>query len=130
MDGKRNLWVSTFRGGIGVFDAGRRETAHYGRGREGAESGLLVNDVRKTVLEGDSGLWIAYQYPAPRISYFSFKEKKFRHISLDNAGSYDYLFDIMRQGERTLWAISNEALYRLDTQTEEVKKVMPGGSEY
>ena len=130
MDGKRNLWVSTFRGGIGVFDAGRRETAHYGRGQEGAEGGLLVNDVRKTVLEGDSGLWIAYQYPAPKISYFSFKEKKCRHISLDNAGSYDYLFDIMRQGERTLWAISNEALYRLDTQTEEVKKVMPGDSEY
>lgn len=130
MDGKRNLWVSTFRGGIEVFDAGRRETAHYRRGPQETEDALLVDNVRKTVLEGDSGLWVAYQYPAPKISYFSFKEKKFRHISLDSAGSYDYLFDIMRQGERTLWAISNEALYRLDTQTEEVRKVMPGDSEY
>ncbi|MDE6347856.1 MAG: response regulator [Bacteroides sp.] len=130
MDGKCNLWASTFRGGIEVLDAGGREISRYQRGQGEAKDGLLVNDVRKTVLEGDSGMWVAYQYPAPRISYFSFREKSFRHISLDSAGNYDYLFDIMRQGERTLWAISNEALYRLDTQTEEVKKVMPGDSEY
>jgi len=129
MDGKHNLWISMFRGGIEVFDAGCRETARYQHDRDETE-GLLVNDVRKAVLEGDSGLWVAYQYPAPRISYFSFKEKKFRHISLDNVENYDYLFDILRQGERTLWAISNEALYRLDTQTEEVKKVLPGDSGY
>lgn len=129
MDGRRNLWVSMFRGGIEVFDVGHRETAHYKRGR-GEVGELLVNDVRKTVFEGDSGLWVAYQYPAPKISYFSFKEKMFRHISLDSVGNYDYLFDILRQGERTLWAISNEALYRLDTQTEEVRKVQPDDFEY
>ena len=129
MDGGRNLWVSMFRGGIEVFDGGRRETAHYKRGRDGAGE-LLVNDVRKTVLEGDSGLWVAYQYPAPKISYFSFKEKMFKHISLDSVGNYDYLFDILKQGERTLWAISNEALYRVDTLTGEIRKVQPGDSEY
>lgn len=130
MDGKRNLWVSMFRGGIEAYDAKRWKTAHYRRGQAETDNGLLVNNVRKTVLEGDSGLWVAYQYPAPKISYLSFKEKKFRHISLDSVGNYDYLFDILKQGERTLWAISNEALYRLDTQTEEVRKVQPGDSEY
>ncbi len=129
MDGKCNLWVSMFRGGIEVFDAGHRKTAQYKRDR-GEAGEMLVNDVRKTVLEGDSGLWVAYQYPVPKISYFSFKEKTFRHISLDSVGNYDYLFDILRQGERTLWAISNEALYKLDTQTGEVRKVQPGDSEY
>lgn len=129
MDGKSNLWVSMFRGGIEVFNAGCRETAHYKNSRSEAGE-MLVDNVRKTVLEGDSGLWVAYQYPAPKISYFSFKEKVFRHISLDSVGNYDYLFDILRQGERTLWAISNEALYRLDTQTEEVRKVQPDDSEY
>lgn len=130
MDGKHNLWVSTFRGGIELLDTGGRELARYQRGTKDGSDGLLVNDVRKTVLEGDSGLWVAYQVSEPKISYFSFREKKFRHISLDSAGYYTYLFDIMRQGERTLWAISNEAIYRMDIQTGEVRKVMPGNSEY
>lgn len=129
MDGQHNLWVAMFRGGIEMFDGGHRKKTYYKRGR-GAPEDLLINDVRKTVFEGDSGLWVAYQYPAPKISYFSFKEKKFRHISLDSVGNYDYLFDILRQGERMLWAISNEALYRLDIQTEEVRKVQPDNSEY
>lgn len=129
MDGKRNLWVSTYRGGIEVFDAQRKETVRYQSGGDETE-GLLVNNVRKTVLEGDSGMWVAYQYPEPKISYFSFKEKKFKHISLDSVGNYDYLFDLLKQGEKSLWAISNEALYRLDTQTGEVKKVSPENSEY
>lgn len=129
MDRHRNLWVSMFRGGMNVFNAECEKIKHY-TSQKGNEEGMLVNNVRKTVLEGDSGMWVAYQYPMPKISYFSFKEDKFKHISLDTIGNYDYLFDILRQGERVLWAISNEALYRLDTQTEEVRKVVPGGSEY
>ena len=129
MDGSDNLWVSMFKGGIEVFDAQRRKTAHYKRGRDEMEE-LLANDVRKTVLEGDSGLWVAYQYSAPVVSYLSFGKKKLKHISLDSVGNYDHLFDVMRQGDRTLWAISNKALYRFDTQTEEVKKIIPDNSEY
>ena len=112
MDGSDNLWVSMFKGGIEVFDAQRRKTAHYKRGRDEMEE-LLANDVRKTVLEGDSGLWVAYQYSAPVVSYLSFGKKKLKHISLDSVGNYDHLFDVMRQGDRTLWAISNKALKQL-----------------
>ncbi|WP_054960418.1 sensor histidine kinase, partial [Bacteroides thetaiotaomicron] len=129
IDGRHNLWVSMFRGGIEIFDARHKEMAHYVCNRGETEE-LLVNDVRKTVLEGDSGLWVAYQYSSPKVSYLSFGKKVFRHISLDSVGNNDHLFDILRQGDRTLWAISNKALYRLDTKTEEIKKVLPDNSEY
>lgn len=57
-------------------------------------------------------MWISYQYHKPEISYFSFHSKSFTHFSLDSIHDYAYLFDILRQGEKTLWAISNEALYQ------------------
>lgn len=91
---------------------------------------LLVDDIRKTVLEGDSGMWISYQYHKPEISYFSFHSKSFTHFSLDSIHDYAYLFDILRQGEKTLWAISNEALYQMDTHTRAVEKIIPNDSTY
>lgn len=90
----------------------------------------MVNNIRKTIIDGDSGMWIAYQYPIPKISYFSFHSKTFTHYSLDNTHNYNYLFDILRQGENTLWAISNEALYRMDTRTHVVEKIIPNDSTY
>lgn len=77
-DAKHNLWVSTFRGGIDLYDSNRRKVANYEHSKSNPGS-LLVNDVRKTVLEGDSGLWVAYQYPTPEVSYFSFRDKSFTH---------------------------------------------------
>ena len=91
---------------------------------------MLVDDIRKTVLEGDSGMWISYQYHKPEISYFSFHSKSFTHFSLDSIHDYAYLFDILRQGEKTLWAISNEALYQMDTHTRAVEKIIPNDSTY
>lgn len=91
---------------------------------------MLVDDIRKTVLEGDSGMWISYQYHKPEISYFSFRSKSFTHFSLDSIHDYAYLFDILRQGEKTLWAISNEALYQMDTHTRAVEKIIPNDSTY
>ena len=127
-DAHRHLWVSTYRNGIYRLDEKQRVVDHLICRPE--EKELLVNDVRKILLEGDSGVWIAYQLPAPRISYYSIREKSIRHIRLDKAGNYDYLFDIIRQGEHTLWAISNEALYRLDIRTGEVRKMVPENNHY
>lgn len=128
-DAKHNLWVSTFRGGIDLYDSNRRKVANYEHSKSNPGS-LLVNDVRKTVLEGDSGLWVAYQYPTPEVSYFSFRDKSFTHFRLDSIRNYDYLFDILREGEKNLWAISNEALYRMDINTHAVDKIVPHESKY
>ena len=129
IDANRNLWISTFIGGIDLYNSEQRKVANYKSSQSGVGS-LLVNDVRKTILEGDSGMWVAYQYPMPKISYFSFRSKSFTHFSLDSTRNYAYLFDILRQGEKTLWAISNEALYRMDINTRAVEKIIPNDSTY
>lgn len=129
IDARQNAWISTFRGGLDLYDDRQNKVANYKHSKADPAS-LLVNDVRKTILEGDSGMWVAYQYPMPKISYFSYRSRSFTHISLDSTRNYDYLFDILRQGEKTLWAISNEALYRMDIHSQEVEKIIPNDSTY
>ena len=80
------------------------------------------------MLEADSGLWVAYQFPQPVVSYFSFQTRSFVHYELDD--NNNYLFDIQRQGENNLWAISNEALYCMDVHTHKVEKMLPNDSTY
>ena len=129
IDAGRNLWISTFRGGLDLYDSRQNKAINYKHSKKDSCS-LLVDDIRKTVLEGDSGMWISYQYHKPEISYFSFHSKSFTHFSLDSIHDYAYLFDILRQGEKTLWAISNEALYQMDTHTRAVEKIIPNDSTY
>ncbi len=129
IDTHDNLWISTFRGGVDIYDANRHKVINYKHSGDNPKS-LLINDVRKTILEGDSGMWVAYQYPMPKVSYFSYHSKSFTHYDLDSTRNYAYLFDILRQGEKTLWAISNEALYRLDIHTHAVEKILPNDSIY
>ncbi|WP_291528558.1 hybrid sensor histidine kinase/response regulator transcription factor [Bacteroides sp. UBA939] len=125
-----NLWISTFMGGINLYNPELREVVNYSNKKNDPGS-LLVNDVRKTVLEADSGMWVAYQYHIPKVSYFSFRSRTFTHFTLDSTSvTYAYLFDIMRQGENTLWAITNEALYRMDIKTHVVEKITPNDSAY
>ena len=128
-DAHHNLWISTFMGGVDFYDIGQKKVINY-RHIKGDPHSLLVNDVRKAVLEGDSGIWVAYQYQKAEISYFSFRDKSFTHFSLDSARNDTYLFDMLRQGEKTLWAINNEALYRMDIHTHEVEKIVPNDSTY
>lgn len=124
IDPNDNLWVSTFMGGIDLYNSARHKVANFNHVDEDSTS-LLVNNVRKIIPDGDAGMWVAYQYPAPMVSHFSYSDKSFTHYSLDHTRNYTYLFDILRQGENTLWAISNEALYRLDTRTHSVEKMVP-----
>lgn len=128
-DADHRLWISMFMGGIDVYDASRRKTDNYKRSKADPHS-LLVNDVRKTIQEGDSGIWVAYQYQKALVSYYSFRDKTFTHFDLDSLSNNTYLFDILRQGEKTLWAISNETLYRMDITTHAVEKIMPADSTY
>lgn len=128
-DAGGNLWISTFMGGIDVYDEELRKITNY-RQIKGKAGSPLVNDVRKTIVEGDSGVWVAYQYQRAEVSYFSFRDKTFTHFRLDSVGHTAYLFDILRQGEKTLWAISNETLYRMDVDTHVVDKMVPDNHAY
>ena len=61
IDAGRNLWISTFRGGLDLYDSRQNKAINYKHSKKDSCS-LLVDDIRKTVLEGDSGMWISYQY--------------------------------------------------------------------
>lgn len=127
LSGKDELWVSTYRGGIYRFDLSGREKEHLLHDKKDTAS-LLVNNIRKTVAMGDTGMWVAYQQPYLRISYYSIPDRKFTHYTLDRKPAY--LFDMFRQDDRTLWCVSHDALYRVDARTHEVKRIAPNDSVY
>lgn len=124
---ENDLWVSTFRGGIYQFNSSGRLKKNYLH-VSGDTTSLLVNNIRKTVAVGDTGMWVAYQHPYLRISYFSMHDQKFTHYTLEKKQAY--LFDMFRQGDRTLWCVSHDALYRLDTRTGEIQRFAPDNSVY
>ncbi len=127
MDNQNNLWIATFRDGLKMYDTRQNKLVRYRHRSDNAHS-LLVDDIREITFESDSGLWIAYQYQKPVISYFSFRTRTFTHYELDSVKNY--LFDLQRQGESKLWALSNEALYCMDIHTHEIEKREPADSAY
>ena len=127
MDNKKRLWIATFRDGLEMYDTQRNQWTRY-RNRPDDAHSLLIDDIRKVTLEADSGLWVAYQYQKPVISYFSFRTQTFTHYELDSVNHY--LFDLKRQGENQLWALSNEALYCMNIHTHEIEKIAPTDSAY
>ena len=51
IDAGRNLWISTFRGGLDLYDSRQNKAINYKHSKKDSCS-LLVDDIRKTVLEG------------------------------------------------------------------------------
>lgn len=130
VDDDENLWVSMFRGGIdlvkGAQAAASGEKAEMVRShkhRYGSADCLLSNNIRKIIPENNTGIWIAYQNKDTRISFYSFKEDTFTHFNLDDAKKESYIFDILRQGENTLWTISNEKLYKMNINTHVIENI-------
>ena len=91
-------------GGLDLYNVGRQKVTNF-KHTKGAPHSLLVNDVRKTILEGDSGMWLPLSISKGGSVLFSFREESFTHFSLDSISNNSYLFDILRQGEKTLWAM-------------------------
>lgn len=120
IDNDRYLWSSMFIGGLDLIDlhAEKYAVKNFKHIPEDANS-LLTNNIRKIILENNSGIWITYQYQKTQLSFYSFREKSFTHFDLENDEnkSKSYIFDILRQGDNALWAISNEKLYKLDIKT-------------
>lgn len=131
VDANETLWIGMFQGGLDriSYQQDRIEVQHF-QHIKGNPHSLLTNNIRKIVPDNDAGLWIAYQHNKPRISYFAFNTQTFEHINLIEDESDDYIFDILKQGEKYLWAITNKYLYKLDTQTRQVERIAPHDSTY
>ncbi len=114
-----DLWTAMFRGGLDKIDLSSGRFEHF---RHGVDSSSLVgNDLRKIISDGDRGLWIAYQYPKPVISYLSYADESFRHFPLGEGG---YIFDICKDKD-CIWALTRRSLFRLDTHDGSVRMSTP-----
>jgi signal transduction histidine kinase/ligand-binding sensor domain-containing protein/DNA-binding response OmpR family regulator len=120
LDAGKNLWIAMFVGGLSHYDVENGRFTNYL-----VENGLLSNNLRKIVREQDHGLWIAYQFARPQISYFSFDTKQFTHYTLDEALPYAYIFDIQRGNDDYLWLATPLKLYKFDVKTHETFNIAP-----
>lgn len=126
VDQEGNIWVATYMGGLNHYDRKTKRTTHYRR-QSGNTNALRSNNLRKIVLEPDSGLWVFYLEHTPNFSFFSFKEKRFRHDKIDdteNSMYYDYIYDASRDDRGRLWMITSFWLYSMDVKSKE-KKMYP-----
>lgn len=120
IDNLENLWAGTFREGI--FKYSIKEDKLHNEKQLTKKDGLLSNDIRKLEVGGDN-LWISYQLNKAVISRFDINSNIIEHINLDGSGKSSYIFDILKK-DNTLWAVSRNTLYELDTSTKEVKEIL------
>ncbi len=120
IDASGNIWISTFRGGLNCYHQSTDKFTHYKHDPKD-ENSLLSNNLRKILLEPDSGLWIAYLEHIPTLSFFSFKDKIFSHYSLEKSDnlimSNDYIYDLYRGKDNKVWFIMSYSLYAFDIQS-------------
>jgi signal transduction histidine kinase/ligand-binding sensor domain-containing protein/CheY-like chemotaxis protein/AraC-like DNA-binding protein len=121
-DSKGNVWIATYRGGLTRCNPSTRQFTHF-RSQPGSDRSLYSDNLRKVVLEADSGLWVVYLEHTSTISYFSFRQNRFFHTSIDGeVNSYDYIFDACHDSGQRLWLITSCWLFSLDTQTKIFRK--------
>lgn len=126
VDPSGNVWIPTFRGGLNKYNP-KTKLINIFQSKENDNQSLLSNDIRKIVLEADSGIWIAYQRHSPQISYLSFADNKIKHYSPeikdDKFGPSDYIYDIYRGNDDKLWLVSSNLLISFDINSKEFNQL-------
>ncbi len=130
-DKEGNVWIATFRGGLNRYDHKTKQFTHFRKQSDNSHS-LYSDNLRKIILEPDSGLWVIYQEHTAMISFFSFSENRFFHITIDeeiqSSMSYDYIYDSFKDHENHLWLITSYWLFSLDIASKEWQKYpIPSG---
>jgi signal transduction histidine kinase/ligand-binding sensor domain-containing protein/DNA-binding response OmpR family regulator len=125
LDSRKKLWISMYRGGLDCFDTRTKKIQHF-LNKPGDKESLYNNNLRKIILEGDSGLWVAYQANRSLISYFSFKSEKFTHYPFHED---TYIFDIQKDHYGNLWIITRRRLYKMDVKKRMIENVSSENTE-
>ena len=123
MDSHDRLWIALFRGGLNYLDTKTGKIRVFPVSKENTNTGLINNDLRKIVLEGDSGLWIAYQTGDIVISYLSFKDMSYTHYHYDGQDNSQYVFDICAGSNNDLWVLTRENLYHLLPSSGKINRI-------
>ena len=128
VDKDLNLWTAMYKGGLDYYNTKTNTVRNFKSVKN--KNSLLNNDIRKIILERDSGLWIVYQHQKPTISFYSFKQNRFQHFNIDDNGESGYIFDILRSGENDLWMITNKKLYKMSIDNCSVKAIQQKDSMF
>uniref|UniRef100_UPI003217054E two-component regulator propeller domain-containing protein n=1 Tax=uncultured Draconibacterium sp. TaxID=1573823 RepID=UPI003217054E len=127
IDKNRNLWIGMYSGGLDKYNIEKEQFKHF---RAGDEHSLISNNIRKIVLESDSGLWINYQRRKQEISYLSFSDDSIAHFSFGGKDNEHYIFDMVREGENQLWMISSNRIFLFNVKEHRVKEIAPPDSSF
>jgi signal transduction histidine kinase/ligand-binding sensor domain-containing protein/AraC-like DNA-binding protein/ActR/RegA family two-component response regulator len=119
LDTKKRLWIAMYMGGLDCFDTKTKKFRHFHHEADNQES-LYGDNLRKIVLTGDSGLWVAYQANKVLISFFSFETEKFTHYFFDKD---EYIFDLKEDSSGNLWFITHRCLYKMNRETKLIEDV-------
>lgn len=114
LDHHRNLWIGMYMAGLDRLDQDRKTFRNYTNTNHS-------NYIRKLVLEGDSGLWIANQSNAD-ISFYSFAEKRFYNYDIDALYS-SRISDICRGKDGGLWIAKEGQLLKMDAATRHTRQI-------
>lgn len=111
-----------YRGGLDCFS---HKTSTFKRFNKDfrSDNGMLTNDLRKIILEADSGLWISYQ--STGISFYSFATDRFTHYMSKRDNNNSSISDLCRGKGDDLWVVNNEELYYMNVRTKEYRKIAP-----
>lgn len=121
IDPSGNLWIAMYRGGLDCLSKKTGTFRKFNSDSRG-DNQMLINDLRKIMMEGDSGLWITYQHPG--ITFYSFATDQFSHY-MTGSSHNSSVSDICRGQGDALWVINNEELYYMNIGDKSYKKRMP-----
>lgn len=131
IDKEGNVWIGTFQGGLNRYDHKTKQFTHF-RKKNGDKHSLFSDNLRKIILEPDSGLWMIYQQHTATLSFFSFSENRFFHTTIDeeikDSMDYDYIYDSFRDHGDHLWTITSYWLFSLNVKSKVWQKYrIPSG---
>ena len=122
IDPSGNLWIAMYRGGLDCLSQKTGTFRKFNSDFRDENNRMLINDLRKIMLEGDSGMWITYQRPG--ITFYSFATDQFSHYMTESSHNSS-VSDICRGKEDALWVINNEELYHMNVRTKKYTKKIP-----
>lgn len=121
IDPSGHLWIAMYRGGLDCFSPKTGTFRKFNSSVRG-ENKMLINDLRKIIPEGDSGIWITYQRPG--ITFYSFSDDRFSHY-MSGSSHNSSVSDICRGKGDALWVINNEEFYYMNVRDKRYSKRMP-----
>jgi signal transduction histidine kinase/ligand-binding sensor domain-containing protein/DNA-binding NarL/FixJ family response regulator len=126
-DGVGGLWIATYLGGLTRYDIAGGVFRHYSEGggksgggnndsgksgKSGETNGLISNNLRKIVPQGNRGVWIAYQTGRHVVSFLPYGGGAIEHRRFDVDSPQFYILDMWLNGD-DLWIVTEQKLYRM-----------------